>query len=246
MLEVKDYYAAVKKILDDTKAAQKDNIIHWAKCFGDIMENNGIIQLFGIEHDMAFSMELGYRAGGLMPYHRIYVRDLLLRGIVKEEETFAPDFYERGDLAEKLWATYNIQKEDAIFIGAISSFYPVTLDFAKLAKAKGFKIFFMSSSEALEKSESAEIGKQIKALADEFLDLGIPYPDTILPYKDGIKITQAANVAANMVVQMLTAEIYRYLKEKGSEVPVLLSANVTGADVHNKAISDKYLGRWNS
>jgi uncharacterized phosphosugar-binding protein len=78
------------------------------------------------------------------------------------------------------------------------------------------------------------------------LDLCTEYPDTLLTLHDNIKITQVANVVGNIFAQMLTAETYRYLKELGKETPVLLSSNVTGADVHNRKISDVYLDRWNS
>ena len=246
MVEIKDYFVAANAAIDKARTSQKDQLLHLAKVMGDVMLDNGIIQLFGVEQDRAFSMELGYRAGGLMPYHQINVKDLLLRGIVSEQEYKDDSFLNRADLAEMLWNTYNIEANDAILIYVTCNTYDGVLSFAKLAKAKGHRVFLVGSKEGLEKGPYQANSKELMALAELFLDLGIDYPDTVLDYKDGIKITQVSNVVGNIYAQMLTAEIYRYLTENGHEAPILLSANVTGADVHNRAISDKYLGRWNS
>ena len=114
---------------------------------------------------------------------------------------------------------------------------------AQLAKAEHRKLFIVGNLKSVTRSQN---GKDLVALSDYVLDLCTPVEDTILTLKEDIKITQVANVVGNIFAQMLTAETYRYLKDKGLEAPVLLSANVTGADVHNRKISDVYLGRWNS
>ena len=49
------------------------------------MLNDGIIQLFGVNHDRALPMELGFRAGGLVQYHQINIDNAILRGAVNDE-----------------------------------------------------------------------------------------------------------------------------------------------------------------
>ena len=78
------------------------------------------------------------------------------------------------------------------------------------------------------------------------IDTCTPNPDVVTKLKNGAMINQMATLTGNTIAQMLTAEIYKYLVDNGNDAPVLFSANVTGADVHNRAISDKYLGRWNA
>lgn len=246
MVAVKDYFMAANHAVDKARKAQRDELIHMAQVLGDVMLDNGVIQLFGYEQDRAFSMELGYRAGGLMPYHQINVKDLVLRGIITEEEMKADGFYNRKDLAKLIWDTYNIAENDVFLMYVTADTYDSVLDLAKMAKDKGHRIFLVGSKEGYAKGPYQENSKQLLELADEYLDLCIEYPDTVLTYKEQIKITQVANVVGNIFAQMLTAEIYRYLTENGHEAPVLLSANVTGADVHNKAIAQPYEGRWNS
>lgn len=246
MLETKNYFAQTKKIVDKARTSQRTAIIDMAKVIGDCMINNGLIQLLGVKADRAFSMELGYRAGGLMPYHQLNMKDLILRGILDVKEMDDPEFYNRHDLADKLWSLYRIDKQDMVLVYVVDTVYSAILDVAKLAKAKGHKVLLVANMVGIVKGKYSENAAELIRLADHTLDLCTPAPDTLLELQDGIKITQVANVVGNIFAQLLTAQIYRYLVDLGEDPAVLLSANVTGADVHNRLISDRYLGRWNS
>jgi uncharacterized phosphosugar-binding protein len=237
------YFSETRKILDAAKENQKDALIKMSQVIGDVMMTGGLVQLLGVGADRAFAMELGYRAGGLMPYHQVNMKDLLLRGLVSLEEYQDPKFLNRKDIAKMLWSQYHIDPKDALLIYVASTATVSVLEIAKLAKDEGRTIFFVGSIKSVSRNKT---GKELIKLADHRLDLCTPYPDTLLTLHDNIKITQVANVVGNMFAQMMTAETYRYLKELDQEAPVLLSSNVTGADVHNRKISDVYLGRWNS
>ena len=78
------------------------------------------------------------------------------------------------------------------------------------------------------------------------MDTHAEIEDAVLDIDGTHKMNHVGTVVGNVIAQMMTAETYRYLTEKGSECPVLLSANLKGADVHNRRLSDKYAGRWNS
>ena len=74
---------------------------------------------------------------------------------------------------------------------------------------------------------------------DEYLDMECEDPDIAIDL-DGIKIGQLSSTVTNVLAQMLTAEIYSYFIDKGKDAPVLLSANINGADVHNNSLTDPY------
>lgn len=238
-----DYFRETKKICDHAKTSQEKALIAMAQAMGEVMMNNGLIQLLGVGPDRAFAMELGYRAGGLMPYHQLNMKDLVLRGHIPASDLQDPHFYDRKELGPKLWSLYNIQPTDALLVYAADKVYDSVLEIAKLAKAEKRTIFFVGNFKSVIKTKN---GQAMIGMANYVLDLMTPVPDTLLTLQDSIKVTQVANVVGNLFAQMLTAETYRYLIEKGQDAPVLLSANVTGADVHNRKISDVYLGRWNS
>ena len=64
-------------------------------------------------------------------------------------------------------------------------------------------------------------------------------PDVALDI-EGVKTGQLSSTVTNVIAQMLTAEVYKYFVDHGKKAPVLLSANVKGADAHNNAFTDPY------
>ena len=88
MVSSKDFFEKIIEVIDEVSEAERENIYKAAQMMGDCMDENGVVQLFGLGHGLEFSMELGYRAGGLMPFHKVQTRDLALREVISEEELF--------------------------------------------------------------------------------------------------------------------------------------------------------------
>ncbi len=245
MSKSKEFFDVAKKHLEEIKAMQHDQILQAAKMMGDCMETNGVVQLFGIGHGLAFSMELGYRAGGLMPFHQMKYKDLALRGIISEEQLHDPAINNDISITHKLFDLYNIFDEDMFILVSYAGNEPVLVETALLAKEKNQKIIAVVNKKLADESVAIHpSGKTLLDLADLVIDIMAPNPDTVITLSNGDQINQVSTICSNVIAQMLTAETYHYLKETGKDCPVLLSANVKGADVHNKAISDRYLGRW--
>lgn len=247
-MNTNDYFKIGKKYLKDAKESQRENIYAASKLMGDCMLTNGVVQLFGLEEGRAFSMELGYRAGGLMPFHQFSTKDLLLRGVISNDEWNDPKFNDSIDMAHKLWDLYNIYQEDMFCLISNVGDNALIVEIAKMAKEKGHKVMVVttmaSAKEAVSKHPS---GKMLYEFGDVIIDNSAPNPDTVLEIgKGNIKINQVSTIIGNVIAQMLTAETYRYITGLGHECEVLLSANVKGADAHNRLMSDKYLDRWNS
>ncbi len=243
MITIKEYFEKVKHELAKTKEDQRGEIIKAAKMMGDCMENNGVVQLFGINHGLAFSMELGYRAGGLMPFHQFNIKDLALRGFITTNELRDEAVNERTDLVDMFWETYNIESTDMFVLVSHTGCEPLIVKTALKAKQEGHQVIAVVSKYSVGKNE----GKQnIVEIADLVIDTCAPYNDVLLTCDNGIQLGQISTISGNVIAQMLTAETYNYLKSQDKSCPVLLSANTKGADVHNRALSDQYLGRWNS
>ena len=133
--------------------------------------------------------------------------------------------------SEKEWFNVGDYKKKKNFVGNITTSLPseVSKDMKKLMD------WYNSLTE-----------KKLEDYADLILDTHAEVNDVILEVADGHKMNHVGTINGNVIAQMLTAETYRYLTENGYECPVLLSANLKGADVHNRRLSDKYAGRWNS
>ena len=242
-----DFFEKVIEVIDKVSEAERENIYKAAQMMGDCMDENGVVQLFGLGHGLEFSMELGYRAGGLMPFHKVQTRDLALRGVISEEELFDPEFDNNIEMAHKLLGLYRIENEDMFLLVSHSGCEAVIVEAAKIAKEQGRKTIAVVSKKASAAGKSTHpSGEKLEDIVDLVVDTHAEIVDAVLDIDGTHKMNHVGTVVGNVIAQMMTAETYRYLTEKGSECPVLLSANLKGADVHNRRLSDKYAGRWNS
>ena len=105
---------------------------------------------------------------------------------------------------------------------------------AKRAKANGQKVVGVVNKKSYDKVNGTLLDH-----CDAWLDMGADEPDTALEV-NGVKVGQLSSTVANVIAQMLTAEIYKWFIDHGKQAPVLLSANIKGADVHNNALTDPY------
>ncbi|MBR3694296.1 MAG: sugar isomerase domain-containing protein [Erysipelotrichales bacterium] len=246
MINAKDFYDKALEVIESSVMLEREAIVEVASRMGECIRRNGVIQLFGVGHGRAFAMELGYRAGGLMPFHQFLVRDLALRNVISEREYLSTDFLDHVEYAQMLYDLYHIEKEDLFIIISESGCEGLVVEVARLVKSKGHGVVAVISKEASQKNDSRHVtGEKLIDLADLVIDTHSHYPDTLFSV-DKYDINQMSTILGNVIAQMLTAETYRYLRNLGIECPVLMSANVKGADVHNRKLSDQYLGRWNS
>lgn len=228
--------------LKTLKEDQRGNIQKAAEMFAACMNQNGIVQLVGVDHGRSFAMELGYRAGGLMPFHQFNSKDLALRGVLSQEDIKPQVFNSNPANAQKWINLYRIEETDMFLCTSRTGSEPVLVELAKIVKSHGHKLIAVIS----EKAAEAQPGDNIKNYADLVLDTGTDAVDTVVDIDGEHKAGQLNTICGNVLAQMITAETYRYFKNHDIDCPVLLSANVTGADVHNRKISDQYFGRWNS
>lgn len=247
MVESKTFFETILECIDYVAEKERKNIEAAAKMMGECMNENGVVQLFGLGHGKEFAMELGYRAGGLMPFHKVETRDLALRGVVSEDELNAPEFAHNPENAHKLLGLYRIEKEDMYILVGDSGTEAILVETALVAKSEGKKVIAVVSKKLAEMKESTHpTGKKLTDLADLVIDTHADASDAVLSIDGVHKMNHTGTIIGNVIAQMITAETYRYLTENEHECPVLLSANLKGADVHNKRLSDKYAGRWNS
>ncbi len=235
------YLKNIKSLINDITQDLKLDIETMARAIGDVMQDDGIIQLFGWDGDQTLSMELGFRAGGLIQYHRLDVKDLALRKIIREEEFLAVDFKDRTDLPQRFFSMYNIDEKDAFLLTQISNLSNFNDALVKEIKKRNHKLFLITNSHYPNAQKSLAYQE-----ADFIIDLKTPYPDHTLELENGLKVGTTTNLLGNVVAQMLTAEIYTYLKSIDQKPGILISMNVTGADEHNRALGLKYDGRYNS
>ncbi|MBQ6655516.1 MAG: sugar isomerase domain-containing protein [Erysipelotrichaceae bacterium] len=245
--KVRDYFQLAHQNLDLIVRENEDKIHQAAVMFKQCMDNNGVVQLFGVKHGLGFAMELGYRAGGLMPFHKMNVNDLVMKGKLTQKEYEDPAVYDDLSVADKLLENYNIYDEDMYAIASDTGCEAVVVEVALKAREKGQKVLAVINQKAADANESRHpSGKKLQDVADLTIDTLAPYPDVNVEVEPGVKMAALNTYNGNIIAQCITAEAYDLYQQANEDCPILLSQNLAGADVHNKLISDKYEGRWNS
>lgn len=235
MSVVKQYADALKKNISDVYEGQLDKIVQIAKMFGDCMSQGGIVQLFGVRHGVETVNELNYRAGGIAYYHKYSIMDLALRNVITKDDVYQTgEAYQRVDLVEQLEQLYQLDERDLYCIISENGNEPVAIELAKRAKARGQKVVAFVNLKSYHNHQGTLLD-----YTDQYLDWQSEDPDLTLDV-NGVRCCQTNTSVLAAMGQMLHCEVYRYFMEKQGQAPVLLSANIKGADVHNNALTDPY------
>jgi len=230
----KAYFELIKDRVSDAYEKQKDQIKAVAEMFSSCMENMGVVQLFGVRHGEEFVNELNYRAGGIAPFHGLKLKELVLKELLKQDEIDSGEVY--GDLSviDKFARIYDLDDRDMYCLVSFYGNEPLIVELARRAKEKGQKVVAVVNRKSYDK-----YGGKLLNYADLYLDMDADEPDLALDI-DGIKTGQLSSTVCNVIAQMITAEVYNSFVSKGKEAPVLLSANIKGADIHNNSLTDPY------
>ena len=231
---VKEYFDLIKDKVDLAYEGQKDTIKEVAALFAQCMDNRGVVQLFGVRHGEEFVNELNYRAGGIAPFHGLKLKDLVLKGFIDQKDVDSGRIYEDLSVVDKFGKAYDLDERDMLCLVSFYGNEPLVVELAKQAKEKGQKVVGVVNKKSYDVH-----GGTLLDYCDLSLDMGADEPDTAIDL-DGTKIGQLSSTVSNVTAQMLTAEIYACFEKEGKEAPVLLSANVKGADVHNNSLTDPY------
>ncbi len=231
---MKQYFDLVKMKVDEAHENQKDKIVRVAEMFGRCMENNGVVQLFGVRHGEEFVNELNYRAGGIAPFHGLKLKDLILKEKIRQEDVDSGKIYEDLSVADKFEEIYELDGRDMYCLVSFCGNEPLILELARRVKERGQKLVGVVNKKSYDRC-----GGTLLEYCDEWLDMSADEPDTALCL-EGTKVGQLSSTVSNCIAQMLTGEIFAYFEKQGKRAPVLLSANIKGADVHNDSLTDPY------
>ncbi len=230
----KRYFELIKERIKDAYDLQIDKIREVARIFGECVEKGGVIQLFGVRHGEEFVNELNYRAGGLAPFHALRLKDMMLKGLIDQDDIDSGVIYDDLSLIDKFPEAFEMDERDMYCIVSFYGNEPVAIEIARRAKEKGQNVVAVVNKKSYDLH-----GGTLLDYADVYLDMNAEEPDLALD-ADGHMVGQISSTVTNVIAQMITAEFYDYYVRQGKEAPVLLSANIKGADVHNNSLTDPY------
>lgn len=229
----KAYLDAAIALLNEILDTQQEAIQEAGRLCADAIAGGGLIHVFGTGHSHMLAEELYDRAGGLLSVNPILVGDLMLH----EGGLRSGPLERLPGLAEVILDHEPVQPGDVLIVASNSGRNAVPVEMAELARQRGLKVVAITSLQHSRSVESrAPSGKRLIEVVDVVLDNRGPAGDAVLPMPgapEGMRMAATSTVTGAAIIQAIAAETAAHLAAAGVEVPVLMSANLEGADEHN-------------
>lgn len=227
------------------KETQLNTVRTVAHLLAERIQEEGVIHIFGTGHSKAFAMELSNRAGGLVPMHAMSIDDLMRYGKRNADDINDPTLERDPDVARELLECYDIRNEDGVILVSNSGRNGSMVEMAIQLKQQGLPVICVTSlAHTTQVTSRHPSGRRLFEVADYVIDNCTPFGDAALADERlSTKVCSLSSITGAVIAQVLTAEMTKCLLDADYPVPVYMSANVDGADVHNETLRQKYAGR---
>ncbi len=236
---VEQYFQELTQLLGLIEYHERDGIATAAQWAAETIERDGIIHVFGTGHSHMAGEEMLYRAGGLACFNGILVPELMLHEGAAES-TMAE---RKQGLAEEILERYQLQEGDLMIIVSNSGVNAVPVEAALYCQDKGLRVVAVGSRAYAEAAE-AKLGQKLLDTADLFLDNHLPPGDALIPIPgtEG-KAGPGSTVAMSAILHGIALGAMDRLAGQGTPIPYYISANIPGAQEHNRSIMQRYKHR---
>lgn len=224
-------------ILNKIKETQAEKIDVAAKEVARVIENNGLVYIFGCGHSHLIALDCFYRAGGLANVSAMLDTDLMLHnGAAKSSK-----MEKMSGIAESVLERYCLTENDLLIIVSTSGKNAVPVEMAKVASKKGIKNISVVSSAYFGDKEKEEM---LYSCSDMYIDNCVPHGDAVIDI-DGCetKMGSLSTAASSFILQSVLMEGAEIAAKNGAKVPVYMSGNIDGGAEFNKKLINDYLPR---
>jgi uncharacterized phosphosugar-binding protein len=233
-VSAKAYLDSAITLLREVLETQREAIEEAGRLCAEAIAGGGLIHVFGTGHSHILAEEGYDRAGGLLAVNPILVGDLMLH----EGGLRSGPLERLSGLAEVILNHEPVRRGDVLVVASNSGRNAAPVEMAQLARERGVKVVGITS---LQHSGSVPSrtpgGRRLFEVVDVVIDnRGVP-GDAVLPVpgaREGMRMAATSTVTGAAIIQAILAETVARLAATGAEVPILMSANVEGADEHNE------------
>ncbi|HLF75673.1 MAG TPA: SIS domain-containing protein [Anaerolineales bacterium] len=234
------YFQAVRELAEHAVESQRDVLIRVAKSMAETTKRDQRIFLFGTGHSHLIAEEGFYRAGGLANVVPILTEHVMLHHL----PSLGSRLERTPGLAELILERYAPYPEEMLFVFSNSGVNQLPVEMALRGRERGLFVVGVSSFGYAKQAPLSGLGLRLDQSVDLALDnCGIPGDGTI--ELDGFpwRVGPSSTVISALLWNGLVAETARLLLESGTEPPIFVSLNVTGAAQHNQALLEKWRSR---
>ena len=232
-----NYYAKIITILNQIKDSQAEKVQQAANMVAKVIENNGIIYIFGCGHSHLIGLDCFYRAGGLANVSAILDTDLMLHnGAAKSSK-----IEKMSGIAESIFERYCITPNDILITISTSGKNAVPCEMAMTATKNGVpNISVVSGAYFDDKTDKPKLYQ----CSDMYIDNCVPHGDAVMDITGtDVKMGSVSTAASSFILQSVLLEAAEIAAKNGTELPIYKSGNVDGGAEFNKALIKKYLPR---
>jgi uncharacterized phosphosugar-binding protein len=226
------YFEAVEHRLALARERNEASVIEAARIVADTIERDGIVRAFGTGHSQLLAMELGDRAGGLVPVDVIVDPT---HGRAENVEGYA----------STLLHADQVRPPDCLIVVSSSGRNAAPIDMALLARDRGVRVIAVTSvTFSLAVASRHSSGKRLLDVADVVLDLCADVGDAAVDIEGvPVPVGPVSTVIGAALLNAVVVEAASELVRRGVDAPVFASQNVDGTDDYNAAIEARYRGR---
>lgn len=234
------YLQAMRELQARVVEAQRARLLEVAQRMAETTQRDRRIFLFGTGHSHLIAEEGFYRAGGLANVVPILTEHVMLHHL----PSLGSRLERTPGLAELILERYAPQPEEMLFVFSNSGVNQLPVEMALRGRERGLFVVSISSLDYARQAPLSALGMRLDQSADLALDNGGVPGDACLAL-EGFPwhVAPSSTVVCALLWNGLVAETARLLLEAGTEPPVFVSLNVTGAAQHNQALLEKWRPR---
>jgi len=228
--------------LKEVQTIERDPILRSAAAIAEAITKGGMLYVFGCGHSAALSMDIFYRAGGLLLVQPILDERVSLH---HQPVTEISEWERKEGWAWELLGNSAAQAGDIMIILSTSGRNGAPVDMALAAKGAGLTVIGVTSrayAESLPSRHSS--GKRLHEVADIVIDNHSAPGDAEMDLP-GLeqKVGPMSTAVGSAILQSLVVETVANLLARGAAPPVFMSANLPGGDEHNRKALARYRDR---
>lgn len=222
------YLQQAQSLLNRIVDTQMAALERAADLVADTIQRDGLIYTLGSGHSLTIAAELYFRAGG-MPYFDVI-----------QDRTFGRAERLSG-YASALLDSYPISPNDLLIIVSNSGRNALPVEMATEARQRGiFTIGITSLKHSQAVNSRAPAGLRLFEACDLVIDTcGMPGDASIeIAPGNSARVCPTSTLAGVFIANCISGMAAQRIIEKGGKPPVFLSANLDGADEHNRKLLD--------